>query len=109
MTTKKNTDAATNAKQVSITLEQPIKREGGDITELTLRKPNSGELRGLSLFDLLQMDVNALCKLAPRIAQPTVTEADLHQLVPGDLVQLATEVSGFLLPKSAREEASPSV
>lgn len=93
----------------TITLESPIKRTGGDITELTLRKPNAGQLRGCSLASLLQMDVDALIKLLPRIAQPGITEAEAAGLDPADLTVLATETVSFLLPKPAQPDTSPSV
>ncbi|MDD5175761.1 MAG: phage tail assembly protein [Sterolibacterium sp.] len=86
-----------------ITLETPLQRGETKITSITLRKPNAGELRGLNLTDLLQMDVNAVTKVLPRISDPTLTEADVAALDPADLTALASEVAGFLLPKSARE------
>lgn len=85
-----------------VTLDAPIKREGGDIKEVHLRKPMAGELRGLSLTDLLQMDVNALTKLLPRITVPSVTEEDVKRMDPADLVQLGGTVAGFLLQKAAK-------
>ncbi|MGD8174800.1 phage tail assembly protein [Marinimicrobium sp. ARAG 43.8] len=100
MSTKTKTDASN-----TITLDQPIPRGGNDITTLTLRKPASGELRGLNLYDLMQMDVTALCKLVPRIATPSIAEADVRQMAPSDLTQIGMEVNGFLLPKSARADA----
>lgn len=95
------------AKQApnTITLEEAIKRDGGNITSISLRKPASGELRGLSLVELLNMEVDPLHKLLPRITQPSITEAEAKALSPADLVQLGTEVVIFLAPKSAREES----
>lgn len=80
----------------TVTLSKPIERTSGAITELTLRKPATGELRGLKLMDLLQMDVNALSILLPRIAQPTITKADIDALDPVDATALGLEVIGFL-------------
>lgn len=88
----------------SITLDTPIKRGDNDITTITLRKPASGELRGVTLTDLLQMDVAAISKVVPRISEPSLTEADLARMDPADLVQIGGVVAGFLLPKAAREE-----
>lgn len=79
-----------------VKLSTPIERSTGQITELTLRKPNTGELRGLKLMDLLQMDVNALGVLLPRIAQPTITKADIDALDPVDATALGLAVIGFL-------------
>lgn len=87
-----------------ITLDEPIKRGDTAITELTLRKPGAGELRGVTLTDLLQMDVGALIKVLPRVTVPAITEQEASKLDPADLTQLGTEVATFLLTKSAKAE-----
>lgn len=86
-----------------IELDTPVTRKSGDVTEITLRKPKAGELRGLNLTDILQMDVNALGKLLPRISQPVLTEAEVQNMDPADLVQLGGEVAGFLVPKKMKD------
>lgn len=85
----------------TITLDTPIKRGETEITSISLRKPAAGELRGLNLTDLLQMDVIAVTRVLPRISDPTLTEAEVSALDPADFTVLASEVAGFLLPKSA--------
>ena len=85
----------------AITLDTPIKRGETTITEITLNKPASGALRGVALVPLLQMDVNALALVLPRISTPTLTAQEILALDPADLLQLSTEVTNFLLPKSA--------
>jgi len=85
-----------------ITLETPITRGDQLIEEIQLRKPQSGELRGVSLVDLLQMDVTALQTVLPRITSPLLTPHDVGQLDPADLVQMGGIVSTFLLPKAAQ-------
>lgn len=89
-----------------VTLDTPLKRGDKAITDIRLRKPMSGELRGLSLTDVLQLDVSALHKLLPRISDPTLTEQEVSQLDPADLVQLGTEVVGFFITKGKLEDAS---
>lgn len=88
---------------VTIQLDQPIERGDTTIAEVQLRKPQSGELRGLNLSDLLQLDVNALHKLLPRITQPTLTEQDVAALDPADLVALGTGAAGFFIPKDQKD------
>lgn len=87
---------------VKITLDTPIARGDTQITVITLRKPNVGALRGVSLSDLLQLDVTALTTVLPRITEPTLTAHDVSQMDPADLVQLGGEVAGFLLPMAAK-------
>lgn len=92
----------------TITLDTPIKRGDQEITTITLRKPGSGELRGVSLMDLMRMDVTALHTVLPRITDPTLTAADVSKLDPADLVQLASEVTSFLLTKRDKGDAFPT-
>ena len=86
-----------------VVLETPIKRGEQEITSITVRKPQGGELRGVSLVNLLNMDYGALEIVLPRITSPALTKQDVVTIDPADLVQLATEVSGFLLTKQAKE------
>lgn len=90
----------------TITLDTPIKRGDQTITSVSLRKPAAGELRGLNLTDLLQMDVAALQRVLPRISSPTLTEADVSGMDLSDLLQCGSMVAGFLLPKDATSTAS---
>lgn len=92
-----------------VTLDQPIRQGDNDITSLTLRKPKAGELRGVSLADLISMDVAAMQKVVPRIAQPSITEYDVAQMDPADLLQVAGVISGFFMTKAMRASmASPA-
>lgn len=90
----------------NIHLDSPISRGDQVIRILQLRKPNAGELRGIKLADLLQMDVGALSVLLPRISNPAMTAADVAKLDPADLVSIASEVGGFFLSKAQRESLS---
>jgi len=88
----------------TIQFEQPIKREGEEITSVQVRTPASGELRGLSLFDLMNLQVNSLNTLLPRITIPSITEPECKALHPADLVKLGTAVANFLAPSSQTAE-----
>ena len=88
--------------QKRVTLDTPIKRGKEEIKEITLRKPKSGELRGLALADVLNMDVNALNTLLPRISSPMITKDEAQNLDPADLVQLGGEIAGFLVPRKLK-------
>ncbi|KWZ40832.1 phage tail protein [Burkholderia savannae] len=84
------------------TLDTPIEREGQTITQVTLRKPTSGALRGTSLAALVNLDVDALRKVLPRISAPTLTEFDVASMDPADLVALGGIFAGFLMPKALK-------
>lgn len=98
----------TMSTTASITLDTPILRGETSITEVTLRKPRAGELRGVKLSELLQMDVATLRAVLPRISTPMLLATDVDNMDPADLLQLGSEVSGFLLTKAALAAASPS-
>lgn len=91
-----------------VVLDQPITRGETTIAQITLRKPNAGELRGVSLAELLQLDVAAIMRVTPRISIPSLTESEVRGLDPADLVDVGGKIAGFLLKKSVRAELSPS-
>ncbi len=62
---------------LTVILESPIQRGEQTITAITLRRPRAGELRGVKLMDLLQMDVAALHVVLPRITSPMLTTHDV--------------------------------
>ena len=88
---------------IKITLSEPIERASGPITELTLRKPKAGELRGLKVEDLFATDVNALMLLIPRISSPTLIGDEVGQLETEDLIEVAGAVKGFFMTAAMKE------
>jgi hypothetical protein len=99
--TKSNTAIVTDP----IELDEPIKRGEQTIDTITLRKPKSGELRGVALADVLQMQTDALITLIPRLSTPSLTATEVRQMDPADLVQCGGEIAGFLLTKRAKGES----
>lgn len=87
-----------------ITLEQPIQRGDTTIATIDLRKPCAGELRGIKIIDLMQMDADALIKVIPRVSNPTLTDHEAARLDPADLLQIGAEVVGFFVTKLAQEQ-----
>lgn len=96
---------AKNFNEETITLDTPIVRGETQITTIVLRKPASGELRGVSLIDLAQMDVLSLRKVLPRITTPSLTDFEIGRMDPADLLQCGVAVGSFLLKRSDREAA----
>ncbi|MDR3429012.1 phage tail assembly protein [Silvimonas sp.] len=90
-----------NDSQV-VDLDTVLQRGEQTISAITLRKPKSGELRGIALTDLMRMEVTALQTVLPRISEPTLTSHDVAQMDPADLAQCGIAVAGFLLPKAER-------
>jgi hypothetical protein len=89
-----------------VTLDTPIKRGLSEITHVTLRKPASGELRGIQLAELIQLDVASLIKVIPRLTSPSLTTPEVSGLDPADLLAIGGKIVGFLLQRSAKTDAS---
>lgn len=90
----------------TVTLDTPIKRGKTTIDTITLRKPASGELRGVQLVELLNMDVATLIKILPRITSPGITAPEAAGMDPADLLACGSKISGFLLQRSVKTDAS---
>ena len=84
----------------TVQLDTPIMRGKTQITEIVLRKPQSGALRGTRLQAIMDMDVGAMMTVIPRISTPTLTAQEMAELDPADLTALSVEVVTFLLKKS---------
>lgn len=85
----------------AIELDTPLLRGKTEITHITVRKPQSGALRGTRLQALMDMDVNAMMVVLPRVTTPALTAQEISEMDPADLLSLSVEVVTFLLPKSA--------
>lgn len=97
--TKKTNDVAVASKNASNTsfdrtLASPLPY-GPDkaLDKLTIRRPMSGDLRGVKLVQLSEMDTNVLFTLLPRITSPAITEAHVQQLDPVDAVMIMQDIS----------------
>ncbi|EIK0927419.1 phage tail assembly protein [Salmonella enterica] len=84
----------------TVKLDTPIMRGKTEITEIVLRKPQSGALRGTRLQAIMDMDVGAMMTVIPRFSTPTLTAQEMAELDPADLTALSVEVVTFLLKKS---------
>ncbi|WBV22104.1 phage tail assembly protein [Pantoea piersonii] len=91
----------TAPNEKAVELDTPILRGKTEITSVTVRKPQSGALRGTRLQALMDMDVNAMMVVLPRVTSPALTAQEINEMDPADLLSLSVEVVSFLLPKSA--------
>ncbi|MCB2048560.1 MAG: phage tail assembly protein [Novosphingobium sp.] len=98
------TDAKPRAK---VPLEQSIARAGGDIAEVSVRRPDPGELEGLSLRDVIDMEAGSMRRLLARITEPALLPGELATMNPADFTALSGEAANFLLPRGVRVD-SPS-
>ena len=86
-------------KTAKITLEAPIERGADKITEVALRRPGAGELRGLSLMDLVRMETTAVSAVLPRISMPPLIDSEVAGLDPADFFACAVEISSFFMKR----------
>lgn len=103
-TQDQNSNAAPAPEGVEVvTLDCPIKRGDTEIKEVTLRKPLAGQLRGIKLAELLNLDVGSVQLVLPRISAPALLPHEIAQLDPADLAELGVKVASFFVRKSSRE------
>lgn len=86
----------------TLILQHPIQREGGSITELTLRKPKGGELRGLNIQSLMVGDVSSIIALLPRISVPIITAHEAAQLEAEDFAEAAGIIHLFFVSSAQK-------
>tara|TARA_R110002020_G_scaffold474773_2_gene707352 strand:- start:14717 stop:15127 length:411 start_codon:yes stop_codon:yes gene_type:complete len=95
----------TNPDIETVEFDNPIQRGDMVISEVNINKPKTGALRGLSLSDLLKLDVETVIKLVPRVSTPPLTEPEVASLDPVDFLSISTAVVGFFASKQQREKA----
>ena len=83
----------------TVTLDEPLTRGEKQVTEVTLRRPSAGELRGTRLVDVANIDVDAMAKVLPRISTPPLLESELLAMDPADFTALGVVVANFLEQK----------
>ena len=95
----------TNPDIETVEFDNPIQRGDLTISQVNIKKPKTGALRGLSLADLLKVDVDTVIKLVPRVSTPPLTEHEVAALDPADFLSISTAVVGFFASKEQRAKA----
>lgn len=83
-----------------ITLKTGLKSGKTTINEITVRKPLTGDLRGVKLIEFIDLDIDSLAKVLPRITTPSIAEHEVFNLDLIDLSEITKEVINFLSPNS---------
>lgn len=73
---------------------------------LELREPTAGDLRGIKLLDVLQLDTAAHAPLLERLG--ALTALEFYALSAADAMAVMTGVVGFLAPQGVETSDSPS-
>lgn len=91
----------------TVTLEKAIVRGQKSITEVTVLRPKSSQaFMGVSMTDLINLDVNAIHKVLPRITEPKLTVFEAKELDPADTFALGARVAAFFIKKKDLESLS---
>lgn len=72
-----------------VILKQGILRGDNRITEISVKKPLTKQLRGTNLTSLMQLNVDEWCVVLPRITTPKLDKADFATMNAGDLLKLS--------------------
>ncbi|HCV3300529.1 phage tail assembly protein [Acinetobacter baumannii] len=99
-----NQEQIKNPNEEVVTLEEPIRMGEQMITQVIIRKPGVKALSGTSLQAIYQHDVDALCKVLPRVTSPALTPQQIYQMDPVDFANLGGHLVTFLYPKALQKE-----
>lgn len=97
----------TGTNIAKVKLQKPLQHGEDKIDEIELREPKSGELRGISMVELIQLKTDAVFELIPRISNPPLTDVEVAELSASDLFLISSEIANFLVPDGATD-ASPA-
>jgi hypothetical protein len=92
-----------DAKIITVPLDTPLDRPAGQLEQLRFRKPVSGDLRGMSIAKLGQLDYDEQRKLLARITLDGLIEAEIDKLDVCDQLQISNALMDFLVPKRQLE------
>lgn len=83
-------------KTETVVLAVPVNVEGAEpITQIELREPFAGEMRGLKFANIMEADVDTMTVLIPRISE--LTERQMLNMRPVNLTPLIAGVLGFFV------------
>jgi hypothetical protein len=88
-----------------VTLDEPIAQGDSWITEVVVRKPDSGALMGISFMRLLnEADYDTIAKIIPRVTQPQISALHLKNnlLSLPDMTAIHGEICAFFMSKAQR-------
>ncbi|MEC4728996.1 phage tail assembly protein [Shewanella sp. D64] len=84
-----------SAKIVNVKLAVPFEKDGVMIESVDLRKPYAGDLRGLKLPEVVEMDFDTACTLLPRIS--ILNERDLLNMEVDNFPLLMVQIASFFV------------
>lgn len=92
----------------TISLSTPLVFGKQEISALELRQPTAGDLRGIKLTAIMDLDVSTILTLTARISLTPMPTATLDAMSPADLANLSAGIADFFNPAPTTETASPT-
>ena len=87
----------------TVKLSYPLTVGGAEVKQVVLHRPTPGELRGLMLTHVLQMEFNTMMRLIPRVSEPSLDEGTICGLNVIDFIKIATALVLLFAPDDERE------
>lgn len=85
-------------KMTPVTLDVPLKRGETELRTIFVRRAGGGELRGVSLVGLGQLEYDEIERLLPRVTVPPITAREIQvDLDAADITRLGAAAADFLL------------
>lgn len=86
---------ALDADSNTVTLGYALMRGEQEIKTISFRKPVTGDLRGLTVTQLLNTDVDQMSAFLPRITTPSIMASEIEKLPVSDFLNLSMKALGF--------------
>lgn len=80
----------------TVTLAQGILRGENRITDITVRKPLTKQLRGVSISRLIEMNADDWQIVLPRVTTPKVDKVDFAQMTVTDFTKLCSTAAELM-------------
>ena len=93
----------------TVPLSAPLAFGKTEISEISLRTPTAGDLRGIKLQDIVDLDVNTILTVTKRLSVTEFAPATLNGLAMPDLASLAGAIADFFNPAGVATPAGATV
>ncbi|MBS6009450.1 MAG: phage tail assembly protein [Haemophilus parahaemolyticus] len=89
----------------TVTLAQGILRGENRITDITVRKPLTKQLRGVSISHLIEMNADDWQIVLPRVTTPKVDKVDFAQMTVTDFTKLCSTAAELMFEDAEEIDA----
>ena len=89
----------------TVTLAQGILRGENRITDITVRKPLTKQLRGVSISRLIEMNADDWQIVQPRVTTPKVDKVDFSQMTVTDFTKLCSTAAELMFEDAEEIDA----